>query len=129
MSHRHAWVCRGCGQERTSAPMSGGGHHNARLSDSDVIDIRQRLKAANPPTLGQLAEEKGVSHQTISLAARKVTYKDVAEPGVQPRENKLAFGANPYARLIGNHVQHHVRGSHPCNCRPEIVQAYEERNA
>lgn len=61
-------------KNRRTQPKSG--HVNAKLTPSQVVDIRYRYdnKLASQVSL---AQEFGVSQRVISLIVRRVTYKDV----------------------------------------------------
>lgn len=53
----------------------GGSHHKAKLSESDVIEIRRRRAAGD--LLKNLAADFGVSTLNISWIARRKTWKHV----------------------------------------------------
>lgn len=54
----------------------GTGHHKAKLTEADVVDIRKRR--ASGEKLVALASEYGVAHSVISALVKRTTWKHVA---------------------------------------------------
>lgn len=62
-------------QKDRSFQPRGDAHHNAKLTEGKVVEIRSRLEKGEGPT--RLAIEYGVSRRTIQHVARRKIWKEV----------------------------------------------------
>lgn len=75
--HGRAWKSAG-GPIASTTGRTGSRHPASKLTESNVAAIRQRLRAALPPTHASLAREFGVTKQVIGAIVRRRIWKHVA---------------------------------------------------
>lgn len=62
-------------KQRDGRGQRGEAHHNAKLTDAHVVDIRERVAAGE--TQVSMAREFGVSTHTIRNIIRRVAWKHI----------------------------------------------------